>query len=81
MVDCILPGIPCTLLVVRMEGLVPTVSIAFFLGESGVLNPLLIEECIPSVRVSDPDNLRHCFGKQPEFLFAGNKRMFQNLAI
>ena len=54
-----LPGIPGALLVIRVEGLVPTMAVAFLQGKPSVFDPLPVEIDIASIRLADPDDLRH----------------------
>jgi len=75
----VLPGIPCTLLVIRVEGLVPAMTVAFFHSEPRVIHPLLVEIGVPAICTGDPHNLGHCLGEEAKFLFTAEKRIFRFL--
>jgi hypothetical protein len=74
------PGLERPRLVVGMERLVPAVARAFLGGQSRVVEPLLVEIDVPTIRPRDPDHLRHGLGQHAELVQAGLQRLRRALA-
>ena len=55
--DGFLPGVPRSLLVLGMKGLVPAVPVTLLQRKPSVLHPFLIEKNVPAIRSRRPDDL------------------------
>ena len=77
----VLPGIPCSLSVISMDGGYPTITVALFQRQPGEINPLLIVINVPTVRSGNPDDLWYSLGQCAEFLFALPQCFLRQLAF